>query len=73
MMPPLVELLFVSRYNIYMWLVTQKQAIWEDIDEIEIYTEANSTVFHLQFDTKMNDLIRKLIDLHILKENYPSR
>ena len=56
-----------------MWPVTQKQAIWEDIDEIEIYTEANSTVFHLQFDTKMSDLIRKLIDLHILKENYPSR
>ena len=56
-----------------MWPVTQKQAIWEDIDEIEIYTEVNSTVFHLQFDTKMSDLIRKLIDSHILKKNYPSR
>ena len=56
-----------------MWPVTQKQAIWEDIDETEIYTEANSTVFHLQFDTKMSDLIRKLVNLHILKDNYHSR
>ena len=32
--------------------VTQIKAIWEDIDETEMYTEQNFTVFHLQREPK---------------------
>lgn len=55
-----------------MWPVTQKRAIWEVFNEIEIHIEQNSTAFHLKFDTKTSYLIQKIAELYIMKDNDPA-
>ena len=42
-----------------MWPVTQKGHIWEHFGEIEIYTEKKYAIFHLLFDTKMKEILKK--------------